>query len=129
MAITSKAFENEVFARLGRMERLLNLLLDRSAFEIGMEIQNMINLDDLIREVEETKGAAASSKVLIKGLYQKIRELKVPDPAVQAKLNELAASLQSAQDELASAVETDPDSGGETGATGGTGDTGATGPA
>lgn len=100
--------------QLTRIERKVDELLRRSGIELEMEFEHMLNVDKLVAEVEETQGAAASTKVLIKGLYTEIRALKVSDPAAQAKIDELASKLQAAQDELASAVEAEAP-GGSTG--------------
>ncbi len=94
--------------RLARIERKLDAIMRAQNLEIEMEFEQMVDLSNITREVEETRGATASTKVLVKGLYAKIKELKSNNPAEQAKIDELAASLQASQDELASAVEENP---------------------
>lgn len=71
----------------------------------------MLDLTNITREVEETKGGVASAKKAFELLGKKIDELKgqITDPDAQAKIDELSAGLQAAQDELANAIAANPD--------------------
>lgn len=132
------SFENHVIDSLRRMERLLDRLMRRSGIELELETLQMINLTKISREVAETKGVAASAKVALEKLAQKIRELadQMTNPEDQAAVDALADELDGAQGTITAAIEANPGTTGGTGATGdtggntgATGDTGATGPA
>lgn len=114
-----------VLSSLRRIERLLRELLRAQNIELEMEYEQMLDLSNITREVEETKGGVASAKKAFELLGKKIDELKgqISNPADQAKVDELSAGLQAAQDDLAAAIAANPDAN-EVG-TGATGSTGA----
>jgi threonine synthase len=103
--------------RLARIERALHRIEHALNISTNMEIEQMIDLSRIIQEVSETRGVAASTKALVTKLKAKIEELagQVSDPADQQKINELAAELGVANDEIAAAVAENPDTGGSTG--------------
>jgi len=103
--------EREILRTLNRIELTTEHHTKLLAQILHTEIHTMLDLEELTREVEETKGAAASTKVLVKGIIKELKDLKTGDPATQAKIDQLSKSLQSSQDDLAAAVEENSEGG------------------
>jgi hypothetical protein len=85
-------FKHLVLKKLDKLERILNHILEK---EIAMSVQ----LDNLTREVAETKAIEQSAIVLIQGLAARLQEIADDPVAIQALANELdvkAAELAAA---------------------------------
>lgn len=68
-----------------------------------------VALDRLKREVEETRGVAASAVALIASIPQLIRDaIANSEGDLEAELNELADGLDAAQADLAGAINANP---------------------
>jgi rubrerythrin len=99
-----------VITRLDTIITQNNDLIALQRSEAERETAMAIDLSELVTEVEETKGTAASAVVLINGLSDKVDELIAGsnDPVVQAQLTELKTALAASRGELANAVATNP---------------------
>lgn len=100
----------EILGRLTNIERMVELLVRRSGIEMKMEVNNMINLDNITREVAETKGAVESMMVAWKAAVDKVRETaqQVNDADAQTKIEALANELEAIQNDIAQAVGHEP---------------------
>jgi hypothetical protein len=99
-----------VITRLDTLITQNNDLIALQRAEQLREEAMAIDLSELVTEVEDTKGTAASAVVLINGLSDKVDELIAGsnDPATQAQLTELKNALAASRTELANAVATNP---------------------
>lgn len=106
------------------VHEVLNLLKRLARFTVQSEIRMAQELDDLVREVEETRGSFNSAKTMIAGLAAKINELATTSGdavAIKAKAKELAADLNSMQEDFAAATASNPSPGEGGGPQGGVG--------
>jgi hypothetical protein len=97
--------DDDMGERLRRIEQKLDVLIAILPHLLGGNMATL-NLDNLIREVEETKTAHAATKAALTGIVQKVRDLKKAKslPEVQAQIDALAAGLDSSTTDLADAV-------------------------
>lgn len=89
------------YARLDRkLDRILRLQHIGIYANIRMEMRMSVAMDNIAREVAETKTAVDSAIVLINGIADRIREAGVD----AVKLEALSAELDAKANELAAAV-------------------------
>ena len=104
MFFTFRNYNQEILDRLDALEDNMNYLYQRNKLRLNLIItkdEEMTNkFDNLAREVAEQVEVTASAIALIAGIAEELKEAGTD----QAKLDELAATLDASQAAFAAAV-------------------------
>jgi ribosomal protein L1 len=102
---------DELVYRMREMKHIMRQVVGALNLSINMEYAQMQELDDLRREVNETRGDYNSAKIMIAGFSQKLDELAAAgnDAAtLKAGIKEMATELNAMQEDFAAAVTSKP---------------------
>jgi hypothetical protein len=97
--------------RLGRIEHLLEMLVTLTARSVREEKHMSKELDDLVAEVSEVKGAAESGAVAIKGLADALNGVLLDSTdyeSLKAGVTAQVAELHSTATALGDAIAANP---------------------